>query len=325
MKSEISSKKADQVILVKKEKKSYALKKCSFGCLDGYHALNITNGCMHYCVYCYARGYSSAPPKGIVELYVNLPDLIKKELSNPRKRSRPDLVIFNTSTDCFQPHPEILNTTFKCMEEILKRNITISFLTKGYIPEYFIDLFSKKRDFVRAQIGLISLNQELVSKFEPFAPSVEERLYNIERLVSVGIIPDVRLDPIIPFLTDTEECIESLFRRLKKTGIKRVTLSYLHIRPAIFEILRNELDPSLLKLLDSCYSNRPWQKVGTSTMSKLLPVGIRKKGYQRISKIAESFGIKATVCYCKNPDIKGSFCISYRKPERAPQQLMLPF
>ncbi len=307
--------------IVQKEKKSPALKKCNFGCLSGFHAINVTNGCMHYCVYCYARGYPNAPPKGIVELYSNLPDLIRRELR--RKRKIPDIVIFNTSSDCFQPHPEILKVTYRCMEELLKWGIHISFLTKGYIPDSFISLFSKKKHLVRAQIGLVSLSKEYSSKFEPFSPLPEKRLENIERLVSIGIIPDVRIDPIVPFLTDTEENIKELLSALKELGVKRVTMSYLHIRPLIIDNLKKELDPKIMKLLETCYFNRPWQKVGTSTLSKLLPLELRRRGYERIRSIAKSLGIDATICHCKNPDIKSSFCLSYREDRKYPEQISL--
>ncbi len=310
-------------VVLQKHKKGRALKKCSFGCLSGFHAINVSNGCMHYCVYCYARGYSSAPAKGVVELYSNLPELIKKELSSPRKRRMPEFVIFNTASDCFQPHPDIWKITYGCMEELLKRGIHISFLTKGYIPDPFIALFSKRKRLVRAQIGLVSLDNSYASRFEPFAPSPERRLENIERLCRIGIIPDVRMDPIIPFLTDTEDHVKKLLSTLKRLGVKKVTLSYLHIRPSILDNLRKELNPGIMKLLDACYYNRPWQEVGTSTMSKLLPLELRKRGYNRIKRIAGSLGIEATVCHCKNPDMKASICVSYRKKEEHIEQLSL--
>jgi len=313
----------NKIIIIRKNKRGYALKRCNFGCLSGFHAINITNGCMHYCVYCYARGYSNAPAKGIVELYSNLPELIRKELSSPRKRKIPELVIFNTASDCFQSHPDILETTYLCMEELLKRGIHISFLTKGYIPDPFILLFSKRKRLIKAQIGLVSLDNSYTSKFEPFAPLPEKRLENIERLCSIGVIPDVRIDPIIPFLTDTEEHVKRLLSTIKKFGIRNVTLSYLHIRPSILDNLKKELKPEIVKLLDACYYNRPWQEVGTSTMSKLLPLELRKRGYKRIKRIAGSMGINATVCHCKNPDMKASVCVSYRKKEEHIEQLNL--
>lgn len=310
-------------IVIKKNRKGHAIKRCNFGCLSGFHAVNVTNGCMHCCVYCYARGYSNAPPKGIVELYSNLPELIKKELGNPRKRKMPRLVIFNTASDCFQAHPDILKTTYMCMEELLDRKIQISFLTKGYIPDPFIRLFSRKKSLIKAQIGLISLDSDYTSKFEPFAPSPERRLENIDRLCRIGIIPAVRIDPIIPFLTDTEDHVKGLLSSIKKLGVKKVALSYLHIRPSILNNLRKELKPEIIKLLDACYYHRPWQEVGTSTMSKLLPLELRRRGYERIKRIAVSTGIEVTICHCKNPDMKASICVPYRKKERRIEQLSL--
>jgi len=87
--------------------------------------------------------------------------------------------------------------------------------------------------------------------------------------------------------------------------------------------LKNELGSKEMKILEACYSNRPWQRVGSSTTSKLLAPRLRKKGYERIRRIARSMGIEATVCYCKNPDIPASVCVSYKKREHHPKQLML--
>ena len=309
------------VLIVPKEKRGPVLKRCTFGCLRGLHALNVTNGCSHYCVYCYARGYSQAPPKGVVELYVNLPSLLVRELDNPRRRVRPQLVVFNTATDCFQPHPSIQEVTFRAMEALLQRGIPISFLTKGEIGEEFFDLFKEKRGLVRAQIGLVSLSQGYWRRFEPGAAPPERRLQNIERLRRAGITAEVRIDPIIPFLTDGEGEMGALLKALRELGVRRVTLNYLHLRPAIEDNLRRELGSVWEGVLQVGYRNQPWRKVGTSTRSKLLPRPLRQRGYERIVYLARSLGMEATICSCKNPDLKGGLCIP---PEwRTPQQLSL--
>jgi DNA repair photolyase len=62
-------------------RKGRVLTASDFGCLKGIPTLNVTNGCLFQCAYCYARGYSQAPRRGEVRLYVNLPDLLKKELA----------------------------------------------------------------------------------------------------------------------------------------------------------------------------------------------------------------------------------------------------
>jgi DNA repair photolyase len=281
-----------------------------FGCLEGIPTLNVTNGCLFQCTYCYARGYNQTPKAGEVHLYVNLPGLLKEELS--RKRVFPKWLILNTSSDCFQSHPDILRVTYEVIRVLLDYAIGISFLTKGVIPQKCLDLFSRAPEKILAQVGLVSLSERYWKRYEPYTPLPEERVQNIQKLGEAGITPEIRVDPIIPFVTDTAEEVATLFARLKELAVKRVTLSYLHLRPTIQKQLMEELSPPHRKLIESCFRTQEWKTVGSSTKTKLLPKPIREKGYERIRKIAKDFGITASICQCKNPDLKGDICSSGR-------------
>ncbi|MEW6193078.1 MAG: hypothetical protein AB1507_06960, partial [Bacillota bacterium] len=87
--------------LVKKERRAQVLKSPAFGCFKGIPAVNVTRGCPHACVYCYARGFPEAPPRGEVHLYANLPEMLERELA--RKRKLPAWVSFSTASDPFPP------------------------------------------------------------------------------------------------------------------------------------------------------------------------------------------------------------------------------
>src|SRR4030042_1188998 len=151
-----------------------------FGCLKGIPTLNITNGCIVQCTYCYARGYSQAPKEGEVYLYVNLPNLLEEELS--RKKVIPQWVILNTSSDCFQAHPNILRVTLEVIRILLDHGIGISFLTKGVIPQQCLELFRRAPEKILGQIGLVSLSNRYWKGYEPNTPSPEKRMENIQRL-----------------------------------------------------------------------------------------------------------------------------------------------
>jgi DNA repair photolyase len=296
--------------IIPRFRKGKVLAPAQFGCLNGIPTLNITNGCIFQCTYCYARGYSQAPRKGEVYLYVNLPNLLKEELS--KKKVIPQWVILNTSSDCFQYHPDILNITYEVIRILVDRGIGISFLTKGLIPHRFFDLLRISPEKIFTQIGLVSLSERYWKEYEPGTPSPEKRLENVQRLKEIGIIPEVRIDPIIPFVTDTEIESRSLYRRLQEIGVERVTLSYLHLRPAIQKQLMKELSPLHRKVIESCFKAQEWKTIGSSTRTKLLPKTLRERGYQRMKEIGEGFGITASVCQCKNPDLKGDLCSSGR-------------
>jgi DNA repair photolyase len=306
-------------------RKGKVLTPARFGCLDGIPTLNVTNGCLFQCSYCYARGYSQAPKEGEVYLYANLPNLLEEELS--RKKVVPQWVILNTSSDCFQSHPDILQVTYQVIRILLDYRIGISFLTKGVIPHQCLELFRRAPEKILVQIGLVSLSNRYWKGYEPYTPSPEKRMENIEKLKGIGITPEIRIDPIIPFVTDTENEVMTLFERLKNLSVQRVTLSYLHLRPAIQKQLIKELSPLHRSLMESCFRTQEWKTVGSSTKTKLLPKPIREKGYARIKEIAERLGITALVCQCKNPDLKGDLCGSGRARagliRRTPAQLPL--
>jgi DNA repair photolyase len=296
--------------ILERLRKRRVLTPAHFGCLEGIPTLNITNGCFFQCTYCYARGYSQAPKVGEVHLYVNLPSLLEEELS--RKKVIPKWVILNTSSDCFQSHPDILFVTYEVIQILFDHRIGISFLTKGTIPQRFFELFKRSPEKIFAQIGLVSLSDRYWKEYEPGTPSPEQRMKNIQKLREIGISPEIKIDPIIPFVTDTEAEVKGLFEPLSEMGIKRVTLSYLHLRPAIQKQLMKELSPLHQRLIESCFRTQEWKAIGTSTKTKILPKTIREKGYQRIKEISKRFGITALVCQCKNPDLKGDLCSSGR-------------
>ena len=224
----------------------------------------------------------------------------------------PQWVILNTSSDCFQHHPDILRITYEVIRILVDRGIGISFLTKGLIPHRFFDLLRMSPEKILTQIGLVSLSERYWKGYEPGTPSPEKRLENVQSLKEIGIVPEIRIDPIIPFITDTEVEATTLFGRLQETGVKRVTLSYLHLRPAIERQLMTELSPLHQKIIESCFKAQEWKAIGSSARTKLLPKAVREKGYQRMKEIGERFGVKASICQCKNPDLKADLCSSGR-------------
>ncbi len=290
------------------KRKSRVLTKAQFGCLRDVYTLNITRGCEFGCVYCYARGYPGAPSPGDIHLYQDLPERLSEELDNPRRRSVVSRVVLNTASDSFQRHPSILDIAYRSMKVLLVRKIGISFLTKGSIPDRFVELFSSYPGLVTARIGLVSTDPRFQKRFEPHAATAAERLENIERLKATGLEVEIRIDPVIPFYTDDEVSIRRLYEVLAQRDIRLVSLSYLHLRPAILEQLQRELPSTEYKVLRSCFETQPWGVVGTSTRSKLIPLPLRQRGYRRFKELGQEYGIRPRICACKNPDMPAHQC-----------------
>ncbi len=310
------------------ERRSQVLHPFAIPCMQGVLALNVTRGCAHACVYCYARAYPEAPPRGRLFVYENLPARLETELSHMRRRPR--AVSLCTATDPFQPFPSLLSVTYQASEMLLRRGITIAFLTKGFIPDEFITLFARYPDLVRARIGLLSLHPRYHRTFEPGTAPPEVRLENLRRLRSAGISAGVRHDPVIPGVTDGEEDLDRLFAALQKEGITSVDVGYLYIRPGIAQLLRDELSPEVWRPLLRQFRNGPIEAVAASQHTQLLPPELRVRSFYKIREAAREHGIVPILCRCKNPDMKADRCqgskdLAYPMPPRRPRQLALAF
>jgi len=289
--------------VVLKERKSSALSPSTLKCLNHTSTLNPTAGCAHLCSYCYARGYSNYPGDGTVVLYANLAEKLENELS--RKRKIPEFVYFSPSCDAFQPVRQVLDTTYRLMALLLKRGIGVSFLTKGRIPDKFIALFGSHSDNVNAHIGITTLNRQIQKQIEPHAATPGSRLKNIRALIQIGILPEVRFDPLIPGLTDPVSNLEPLLKILGGLGIKRTGLNYLFLRPIINRNIREDLGHTKVmeKISQAFCDNVDMQLLASKSRVKALSLDFRQKRYKHISLLAKPYGIETYVCGYKNPDV----------------------
>jgi len=289
-------------------KKSQLLTPSALPCLAKIPTINISVGCLHNCLYCYSKGYSNYPGDNNITVYDNLVDKLSEELA--RKHKPPYAVYFCPSCDPFQPVQEILDCSFELMKLLLYKNIAVQFVTKGKIPERFLELFSKFRNLVSGQIGITCMDDDIRKTIEPGTTSVANRFKNIKALTLLDIDVTVRADPLIYGLTDSQTQIEELCGEIANTGAEQLAVSYLFLRPAIKKSLElNISDKKLLtKIIDS-YKTGSKIKIGTgNSIGVALPCDIRNQLYERIRKTAQRFGISVHICGCKNNDITSESC-----------------
>ncbi len=296
-------------------------------CMNGVLALNVTRGCSHACVYCYCRAYPEAPPPGDLPVYENLPGRLEAELF--RMRRLPRAVSLCTASDPFQPFPPVLSVTYRASELLLERGMTVTFLTKGWIPDEFVALFARFPGQVRARIGLLSLDPRYHRLFEPGTAYPEARLKNVRRLREAGVAVGVRHDPVIPGVTDRPEELDRLFGTLAAEGITHLDVGYLYIRPGIARLLEDELPAAVSRPLLRQLKGGPLAAIAASASTQLLPVDLRTRSFFRLRMAAREHGITPILCRCKNPDLEGAArCqasreLTYPVPSRRARQLSL--
>lgn len=296
------------VTVIRADRRSAVLTPSSLACLSHMPTINLTSGCAHGCLYCYARGYSTHPGEDRIVIYGNTLEKLKDELA--RKRTKPQAVYFSPSSDLFQPVPEVLALGYRILEFLFSKGIGVAFLTKGHIPDKTMSLLLKHADNVRAQIGIITLDEDVQRVFEPNAASPSLRLEQIATLVAGGIATEARLDPILPGLTDTPQALRYLFSTLAKVGVKRAAASVLFLRPSVIESLkRNVHNKQVLHKVLGFYRDAKRLAIHAERSSVIaLPRATRDEIYARIGHVAEEHAIKLLICACKNPDLVHGTC-----------------
>jgi DNA repair photolyase len=259
-------------------------------------------------------------------LYANTPELLKQEL--PRKRHLPRRVFFSPSSDAFQYPPEIQEISLRTMTILLEAGIQVAFLTKGFITKGFIELFRAYADSIFAQIGISTLDRELWRALEPRAASPQRRMATVRQLRNIGVAVTTRLDPLFPGVTDTPANLEPLLRELHGADVADASASYLFLRPAF---ARN-METQLARLGIARARNADWEHtdfLGGCGGGRMLNRAERKRRFDALSALGESYGITIRVCRCKNPDLAATGC-GIAGPGRASEapernQPLLPF
>ena len=285
------------------ERKGHVLTRATLKCLSQVASINPTLGCVHQCAYCYARGYSNYPGDGKVLIYENMSEKLKAELSARRKL--PAYVFFSPTCDVLQPIPQVLKVTYDLMQVLFEHGVGINLLTKGRIPSKFLLLFNQHKKLVHVQIGITTSDRDIQNRIEPYAATPRERIQNIERLCTIGILPEIKLDPLIPGVTDTKTNLTALFKILQKLGVNSMGINYLFLRPLIKRNLCKTLGNTsfLPKILGYYQNGKSINLLAEQSRVFALDVQYRKRAYAQISAWAKEFGINAYVCGCKNPDI----------------------
>ncbi len=295
-------------IVFKARRRSAVLTPSSLACLSTMPTINLTAGCLHGCAYCYTRGYGGYPGEGRIVLYADTLARVRDELS--RRQTRPRSVYFSPSSDLFQPAPEVLELGHALLELLLSRGVGVAFLTKGLIPGETLRLLVDHAELVRAQIGLITLDEGIAGAFEPNAATPPVRLRQMETLIAGGVETEARLDPILPTLTDGRESLDWLFTALARAGVKRAAAGVLFLRPAIAESLARSIsDRSMLTPLLRAYGQGQQSGMrGSPWPIRNLPVEARREIFDRVRSAAQAHGIEPLVCGCKNSDLVSGSC-----------------
>jgi DNA repair photolyase len=167
-------------------------------------------------------------------------------------------------------------------------------------------MFSRRPESVHVQVGITTADDEVRKVLEPNAAPVKQRIMNMERLNTVRVFTEARLDPLIPGITDREESLKKLFPALADAGINNAISSYLFLRASNRNRLRKAYEKFSLDMGRFYKGDKINYCRGGEV--DIASKNYRTQKYERIMAIARKSGIRIKLCHCRNPDLTKQSC-----------------
>jgi len=167
------------------------------------YSVNPYTGCDHWCVYCYITGYIKDAFK--CRPKENLIKRLKRELKEIDKKK---VVSMANSSDPYPRLEKKLQSTRRVVELFVREGIRFQIVTKSDMVVRDIDVLEKARCCVA--VTITTMDDRIARKLEPGAPSPGKRVEALKRLKGAGIPVSVRIDPVIPGLTDHLEVLNEV-------------------------------------------------------------------------------------------------------------------
>ncbi len=239
--------------------------------------LNIYRGCEHGCKYCFAM-YShqylgSEQYFSDIFIKTNVVEQLEKQLSSPSWKG--EIINLGGVTDSYQP----IEAHYKLMPDILRLMIKyknpciISTKSDLILRDYDLIEELASLTYVNVAATITCMDESIRKKIEPGGVPSLNRFAMLKEFSKTEASTGLHLMPIIPYLTDTRENIDSLFSHAKDNGVKYFIPGAMNLRGktrwAFFDFIRAEY-PELCKPLQELYKSGGADKAYTQKLYSLV-------------------------------------------------------
>lgn len=217
-------------ILVASKKELHGWWKGKRECTGERMLINPYNGCSVGCIFCYARALPAAyfrlfNDRGIVTVFEDFDQVISDQLDSIDVASCGYL---SPVCDPFQAVDSKYRLSEKIVNEFVRRNIPIEFITKCVVPRGVIGLM-KGRQHCFGQFSASTVREDLRGQLMAGGASVDDLFASMRECAIEGIPVVLRVDPVIPYLTDSKDDLRRLVDKAVDCGAKHVIGSVMDI------------------------------------------------------------------------------------------------
>lgn len=193
------------------------------GLLSSDNGMNLYRGCSHGCIYCDSRSkcYGMEHAFEDIEVKGNALELLEKALLSKKKRC---MIGTGAMTDPYIPLEEKLHMTRGALEIIERHGFGVAIQTKSTRILRDLDLLQRIHERAKAvvQMTLTTHDDALCRILEPNVSVTSERVAALKQFRDAGIPTVVWLCPILPYINDTRENIESILESCIDAKVKGI-------------------------------------------------------------------------------------------------------
>ena len=180
--------------------------------------MNLYRGCSHGCIYCDSRSvcyrlehFDTVQPK---------PDALAILEAELRGKRRSGVVSMGAMSDPYNPLERELKLTRGALEMLLRHGFGAAYTTKSALCARDADLLREISRFapVCARLTVTCADDALCRRIEPNVSVTTERLAALRSLADAGVYAGVWINPVQPFLTDSEDNLVALLRMAAEAG-----------------------------------------------------------------------------------------------------------
>jgi len=278
--------------------------------------INPYQGCQHRCGYCYATYKWS--PNFYDKIYgkINAAEILESELNKWKKTSMLPVMI-SSATDAYQSAEARFGITRKCIKVLQQYHIPFYIFTKSSLIERDLDLFRNYSDDCFIVWSITTVDEQVRRIIEPGTPTASRIFGTISKFVKSGINCCVNIDPIIPFITDSEQQITNIVNKCQQSGLGHISGSVLRMRYDIWSRIRQVLElmnlPLTIKEYEQLYdfqepivheNNLTADELYTDKVMSILKYQVLNKNIEfgfekliaKISKVKQQFPVSLQQC-----------------------------
>jgi DNA repair photolyase len=190
------------------------------------------------CKYCYARYAHEFMELREPELFER--KIYAKRFHAPSFRAelkrvkRGECIWIGTATDPYQPAERRFRITRQILEVLANQHgLDFGITTKSDVVARDTELLARiaKRNAVRVNLTITTLDEALARLLEPRAPRPALRLLAVKELTAAGVAVGVLAHPVMPLINDSEESLDGICRAAAANGASFFSAAPLFLKP----------------------------------------------------------------------------------------------